>query len=133
MSLIDTAGRSGRFLTRAQNRAITIESAPRSSKKMLSTETRSTFTTSASTSAKAVSVLDFARTHLPCGGGDSARPTVNAPRASCNMSGGPRSGGELTGAEHVCAVEILDPVGVVDGVEVTLAEVRGDGHRGEMV
>ena len=42
MSLIDTAGRSGRFLTRAQNRAITIESAPRSSKKLLSTDTRST-------------------------------------------------------------------------------------------
>ena len=80
-----------------------------------------------------VSVLDFARTQLPCGVGDSARPTVNAPRASCTMSGGPRSGGELTGAEHVCAVEILDPVRVVDGVEVTLAEVRGDGHRGEMV
>ena len=49
MSLIDTDGRSGRFLTRAQNCAITIESAPRSSKKLLSTDTRSTCTTSAST------------------------------------------------------------------------------------
>jgi hypothetical protein len=39
MSFMDTAGRSGRFLIRAQNRAITIESAPRSSKKLLSTGT----------------------------------------------------------------------------------------------
>ncbi len=39
MSFIDTDGRSARFLTRAQNRAITIESAPRSSKKWLSTGT----------------------------------------------------------------------------------------------
>ena len=52
MSLIDTAGNSGRFLTRAQNRAITIESAPKSSKKLLSTDTRSRPITSASTSAK---------------------------------------------------------------------------------
>ena len=42
MSFIDTDGRSSRFLTRAQNWAITIESAPRSSKKWLSTGTRST-------------------------------------------------------------------------------------------
>ena len=42
MSFIDTDGRSGRFRTRAQNWAITIESAPRSSKKWLSTDTRST-------------------------------------------------------------------------------------------
>ena len=36
---IDTDGRSARLRTRAQNRAITIESAPRSSKKWLSTDT----------------------------------------------------------------------------------------------
>ena len=36
MSFIDTAGRSARLRTRAQNWAITIESAPRSSKKWLS-------------------------------------------------------------------------------------------------
>ena len=40
MSFIDTDGRSARFRTRAQNWAITIESAPRSSKKWLSTGTR---------------------------------------------------------------------------------------------
>ena len=45
MSLIDTDGRSSRFRTRAQNRAITIESAPRSSKKLPSTDTCSTFST----------------------------------------------------------------------------------------
>ena len=44
MSFIDTDGRSARFRTRAQNWAITIESAPRSSKKLLSTDTRSTCT-----------------------------------------------------------------------------------------
>ena len=35
MSFIDTAGRSARLRTRAQNWAITIESAPRSVKKLL--------------------------------------------------------------------------------------------------
>ena len=40
----------------AQNRAITIESAPRSSKKLLSTGTRSTCITAASTSAKTPSI-----------------------------------------------------------------------------
>src|SRR5919198_6636243 len=52
MSFIDTDGRSPRFLTRAQKWAITSESAPSSSKKWLSTDTRSTRRTSASTSAK---------------------------------------------------------------------------------
>ena len=56
MSFIDTDGKSPRFLTRAQKWAITSESAPRSSKKWLSTDTRSTRATSASTSAKTVSV-----------------------------------------------------------------------------
>src|SRR5438093_3732945 len=52
MSLIETDGRSPRFLTRAQKRAITSESAPSSSKKWLSTDTRSVRRTSASTSAR---------------------------------------------------------------------------------
>src|SRR2546427_7064889 len=55
MSFIDTAGRFPRFLTRAQKWAITNESAPSSSKKWLSTDTRSTPSTSASTSAKMLS------------------------------------------------------------------------------
>ena len=133
MSLIDTAGRSGRFRTRAQNRAITIESAPRSSKKLLSTDTRSTCMTSASTSAKALSVLDSEHVRMPCVVGESARPAVKEPRASCTMSGGPRNGGQLIGAEHVLAVQILHPVGLVDRVEIALAEVRGDSHRGLVV
>ena len=52
MSFIDTGGRSSRFRTRAQNWAITSESAPRSSKKWLSTGTRSAPQTPASTSAE---------------------------------------------------------------------------------
>ena len=55
MSFIDADGRSGRFLTRAQKWAITSESAPRSSKKWLSTGTCSTCMTSASTSARLAS------------------------------------------------------------------------------
>src|SRR6266550_9345882 len=55
MSFIDTDGRFPRFLTRAQKWAITSESAPSSSKKWLSTDTRSTRRTSASTSAKMLS------------------------------------------------------------------------------
>src|SRR5687767_13389796 len=138
MSLIDTAGRSGRFLTRAQNRAITIESAPKSSKKLLSTDTRSTCMASASTSAKTLSVRDSGRASLTCLVGDSGRPIVNASRASCTMSGGLRRSGQLTGADHVLAehvvpVQVLYPVGVVDSVEIALAEVWGDGHRGEVL
>src|SRR3989442_6533350 len=55
MFFIDTDGRLPRFLTRAQKWAITSESAPSSSKKWLSTDTRSTRRTSASTSAKMLS------------------------------------------------------------------------------
>src|SRR6266404_5149343 len=57
MSFIDTDGRFPRFLTRAQKWAITNESAPSSSKKWLSTDTRSTCRTSASTWAKMLSAL----------------------------------------------------------------------------
>src|SRR5213593_4297745 len=55
MSFIETDGRSPRFLTRAQKWAITNESAPSSSKKWLSTDTRSTCRTPASTSARMLS------------------------------------------------------------------------------
>src|SRR5207249_7926912 len=55
MSFIETDGWSPRFLTRAQKWAITNESAPSSSKKWLSTDTRATRRTSASTSAKLLS------------------------------------------------------------------------------
>ena len=85
MSLIDTAGNSGRFRTRAQNRAITIESAPKSSKKLLSTDTRSRPITSASTSAKALSVLESEPTALISMVGASSRSTVKAPRASSTV------------------------------------------------
>src|SRR4030095_6063162 len=129
MSLIDTAGRSGRFLTRAQNRAITIESAPRSSKKLLSTDTRSTCITPASTSANALSVLEL---------GGSARSAVKVARACCTTvsslnSGGPRGGAQFIGTEHLLAVQIQHPAGVVDGVEIALAEVWGDSDRGEVL
>ena len=56
MSFIDTEGRSARFLTRAQNLAITSESAPRSSKKWLSTGTGSVRITSARIPARMDSV-----------------------------------------------------------------------------
>ncbi len=55
-SFIDTAGRSSRFLIRAQKCAMTRELAPRSSKKWLSSGTWSVFTTPASTSARICSV-----------------------------------------------------------------------------
>src|SRR6266545_5271955 len=57
MSFIETDGRSPRFLTRAQKWAMTNESAPSSSKKWLSTDTRLTRRTPASTSAKVRSTL----------------------------------------------------------------------------
>ena len=46
-----------------------------------------------------------------------------------------RTGGvfQLVRAEDVGAVEVGHPVGLVDGVEVALAEVGGDGHGGEAV
>src|SRR5919106_1037343 len=40
--------------------------------------------------------------------------------------------GELVAFEHVPAVVCLDPVGVVDRVEVALAEVRRDRDRGQL-
>src|SRR5688500_14773174 len=138
MSLNYTVVRSVCTLSRAQNRAITIESAPKSSKNLLSTDTRSTCMASASTSAKTLSVLDSGRAPLTCLVGDSGRPIVNASRASCTMSGGLRSSRQLTGADHVLAeyvvpVQGLYPVGVVDSVEIALAEVWGDGHRDQVL
>src|SRR5438093_5081510 len=78
MSFIDTDGRSPRFLTRAQKWAITNESAPSSSKKWLSTDTRSTRRTSASTSAKMLSAPVVAALPRSSISVDSANP----PRAS---------------------------------------------------
>src|SRR5215475_8832051 len=75
MSFIDTDGKSSRFLTRAQKWAITNELAPRSSKKWLSTDTRSTFTTSASTSARSRSVPVVGPTYEPSVAFDSLRST----------------------------------------------------------
>src|SRR5437899_9788190 len=57
MSCMDIDGRSPRFRTRAQNFAITRESARSSSKKWLSTDKLSTRKTSASTSARVLSTL----------------------------------------------------------------------------
>src|SRR2546425_7563486 len=102
MSFIDTDGRFPRFLTRAQKWAITNESAPSSSKKWLSTDTRSTRRTSASTSAKMLSAPVVAAlprssitvdsvTRIGRGSGRrSALPTGelrSEPRAKCSSHG----------------------------------------------
>src|SRR5207244_3704736 len=79
MSFIDTDGRFPRFLTRAQKWAITNESAPSSSKKWLSTETRSTRRTSASTSAKLLSA-----------------PVAALPRSSINVDSAMSDRDDLT-------------------------------------
>src|SRR5215475_16136041 len=76
MSFIDTDGKSSRFLTRAQKWAITNELAPRSSKKWLSTDTRSTFTTSARRSAMMRSVSDVGPTYEPSVLFDSVKSSV---------------------------------------------------------
>src|SRR5713101_4418253 len=90
MSCIDTDGRSPRFRTRAQNLAITKESAPSSSKKWLSTDTRSTRRTSASTSAKMLSAPVVAALPRPAISVDSATPAGelrSEPRAKCSSHG----------------------------------------------
>jgi hypothetical protein len=56
MSFMDTFGTLGRFRTRAQNWAMSIESAPRSSKKWLSTSTCSTFRMPLNTSVNVFSM-----------------------------------------------------------------------------
>src|SRR5437762_8815599 len=80
MSCMDTDGRSPRFRTRAQNLAITSESAPSSSKKWLSTDTRSTRRTSASTSAKMLSAPGVAA--LP-----RASINIDSATAECSSHG----------------------------------------------
>src|SRR5947209_2668836 len=160
MSLIDSAGRSGRLRTWAQKRAMTMESAPRSSKKCASVGTRSICRTSASTSARApcvgpasvVSVVaavgvgrsigsvvrtvpQSATTCAPRAGIDGCGPggsSVDELAGDLGRGGGPWSRDALlgVGAEQVLAVEVLDPVGLVEGVEIALAEIRGDGDRG---
>ena len=44
----------------------------------------------------------------------------------------PATGRVLVDVEHVIAVEVVQPIGLVEGVEVALAQVRGDGHGGEL-
>src|SRR5215470_39463 len=44
-----------------------------------------------------------------------------------------RASSELVGVEHLLAVQILQPVGLVHGVEVALTEIRSDGHRREVL
>ena len=34
--------------------------------------------------------------------------------------------------QDVLAVDVHEPIGLVDGVEIALTEVRGDGHGGEL-
>src|SRR3712207_3059777 len=82
MSFIETDGRSARFLTRAQNWAITIESAPRSSKKWLLTDTSLTCTTPASTSAKAVSVRVVVLAYWPSTVGAASKSVVGTGRST---------------------------------------------------
>src|ERR1700722_8788372 len=121
MSLIDTDGTSARFLIRAQKWAITSESAPRSSKKWLPAATCSTCMMSASNSAR-ISSADCA--------------VMPVPRSQGDVVTGAQRGGEIgrraARADDVLAVHRLPPAGLVDGVEIALAQVRGDGHRGEI-
>ena len=77
-SLIDTDGRSSRLRTRAQNRAITIESAPRSSKKCASTGTCSTPRTPANTSANATATGAGAGTAVGTATGSGVAGSVGA-------------------------------------------------------
>src|ERR1700733_5442536 len=129
MSFMDADGRSGRFLTRGPKWAITSESAPRSSKKWLSAGTCSTCMTSASTPARPASTLS-AVTRGPAGAerGSARSAVMTSPPSRVPL----RTGGELAGAKHVPAVEVMEPIGVIDRVQVPLAEIRGDGHRGEL-
>src|SRR5439155_1157583 len=102
MSFIETDGRSPRFLTRAQKWAITNESAPSSSKKWLSTDTRSTRRTSASTSAKMLSApvvaalprssisMDSATAHARSRNSTAA----SGPSATCSSHGLLEEGGQ---------------------------------------
>src|ERR1700733_16252430 len=128
MSFMDSDGRAGPFLTRAQKGAITSESAPRSSKKWLSAGACSTCMTSASTLARPAARLSAVR-----GGpaGVERAPARSAVMTSPRSRVPLRTDGELAGAEHVPAVEVLEPIGVIDRVQVPFAEIRGDGHRGD--
>src|SRR6266850_4815366 len=90
MSRIDTDGRFPRFLTRAQKWAMSNESAPSSSKKWLSTATRSTRRTSASISAKMPSApvaaasprSSISKLDLAIARGSALRPDPCAKRSS---------------------------------------------------
>src|SRR5918997_366934 len=123
---METAGRSGRLRTRAKKRAITMESAPRSSKTCAPGSTVSTARTSASTSARP------AATGSAAGGGPvppetttTGCPSTSAPRPRQRHDGGGAAGprkalrervGRLDRVQHVLAEEVLEPVGLVHGV-----------------
>ena len=155
MSLIDTDGRSGRFRTRAQNCAITIESAPRSSKKLLSTDTRSTLhdvsqhlgegCSRCSTPGRPVGavrpVSGQVGAQLHYSGSLNRQANPGRPAVTARELPAPWSWLRRTAKRWSAPSELstsspyrsMHPVGLVDGVEIALAEVRGDGHRGEVV
>src|SRR4051794_22531899 len=141
---------------------MTIESAPRSSKKWLSTVTRSAGTSSASTSTSALCVAvgggryssvpgtaaprgasgaaSVSPTSAP-GGGDEGADRCRSPdgrgQTGHQRSAGPgrRDGRGVCTAPAECLVaeEPRHPVGLVDGVQVALPEVWGEGHCGEVL
>src|SRR4051812_46378279 len=169
MSGIDTDGRSVRLRTRAQNRAISMESAPRSSKKWSSTDTCSVPTMSASTSAKSRSesaevatagsavrtLWEFPIRWTPWTrnrSGCCRRAEVRERHSSTAWTAARRSSGASSadgdqgagrrgrdrcaaevGGQDALAVQVGHPVRLVDGVQITVAEVRGEGDGGEAV
>src|SRR5438128_2468375 len=105
MSFIDTDGRFPRFLTRAQKWAITNESAPSSSKKWLSTDTRSTRRRSANTPARMLSasvVAALRRSSIPV---DSAITVDSVMPRSPHSSRPQRSSHDLV--EEVGQAQVL--------------------------
>src|SRR5215469_4887086 len=119
---------------------MTMESPPRSSKKLLSTGTwpTSTCITSASSPARMVWVSAAGARGTPAVAGDelgsvlrtsAGFPTMDAPCLRRRRAG--VKGRSARRGEHFLAEEVMHPVGLVDGVEVALSEVWGDGHRGQ--
>src|SRR5881396_1216893 len=101
MSFIETDGWSPRFLTRAQKWAITNESAPSSSKKWLSTDTRSTRRTSASTSAKMLSAPVVAALSRSSINIDSTISRARSPSPSVVASGSHARSWNSTAASRI--------------------------------
>ena len=122
---------------------MTSESAPRSSKKCASRGTCSTCSviTSAAGTSRRVTRLGWL-----VAGADRSAVRIPAMTSHHGTSQGHVKAAQVRAAvwsgsgdsprpleEQVLAVEVLQPVGLVDGVEVTLAEVGRDGHRGEVL